>query len=133
VVVQCIWIFWPYGVADEAFGGNSAFLDGVAGLGLGYLTEVAHTTRVWEERPATHMPPWRGRSRRPPRERLEEGAPEAQTVLGMASALPAEAWTRQTIKEGSQGPIPTVSLDVISLVASSCGYYKGQIEHRIAQ
>jgi hypothetical protein len=27
---------------------------------------------------------------------------------------------------------PTVSLDVISLVASSCGYYKGQIEHRVA-
>src|SRR5215813_12781058 len=24
---------------------------------------------------------------------------------------------------------PTVSLDVISLVASSCGYYRGQIEH----
>jgi hypothetical protein len=24
--------------------------------------------------------------------------------------------------------IPTVSLDVISLVASSCGYYRGQIE-----
>jgi hypothetical protein len=27
---------------------------------------------------------------------------------------------------------PTVSLDVISLVASSCGYYRGQIEHRVA-
>ena len=27
---------------------------------------------------------------------------------------------------------PTVSLDVISLVASSCGYYRGQIEHRAA-
>ena len=27
---------------------------------------------------------------------------------------------------------PTVSLDVISLMASSCGYYKGQIEHRVA-
>ena len=27
---------------------------------------------------------------------------------------------------------PTVSLDVISLVASSCGYYKGQIECRLA-
>ena len=26
--------------------------------------------------------------------------------------------------------IPTVSLDVISLVASSCGYYRGQIEQR---
>jgi hypothetical protein len=29
--------------------------------------------------------------------------------------------------------IPTVSLDVISLVASSCGYYRGQIEQRAAQ
>jgi len=29
--------------------------------------------------------------------------------------------------------IPTVSLDVISLVASSCGYYRGHIEHRAAQ
>jgi hypothetical protein len=29
--------------------------------------------------------------------------------------------------------IPTVSLDVMSLVASSCGYYRGQIEHRAAQ
>jgi CBS domain-containing protein len=29
--------------------------------------------------------------------------------------------------------IPTVSLALISLVASSCGYYTGQIEHRAAQ
>jgi hypothetical protein len=29
-------------------------------------------------------------------------------------------------------PIPTVSLDVISLVTSSCGYYRGQIEPRAA-
>jgi len=28
--------------------------------------------------------------------------------------------------------IPTVSLDAISLVASSCGYYRGHIEHRVA-
>ena len=28
---------------------------------------------------------------------------------------------------------PTVSLDVISLVASSCGYYRGHIEQRAAQ
>ena len=28
---------------------------------------------------------------------------------------------------------PTVSLDVISLVASSCGYYRGQIEQYAAQ
>jgi hypothetical protein len=34
---------------------------------------------------------------------------------------------------GFQGLTPTVSLDVISLVASSCGYYRGQIEQRAAQ
>ena len=28
--------------------------------------------------------------------------------------------------------IPTVSLDVICLVASSCGYYRGHIVHRVA-
>jgi len=98
--LRCRWV-----VADEAFGGNPAFLDGVAGLGLWYFTEVAHTTRVWEARPATHIPAWRGRGRRPQRERLVERAPEAQTVLGVASALPAEAWSRRTIKEGSQGPM----------------------------
>jgi SRSO17 transposase len=98
--VRCRWV-----VADEAFGGNPGFLDGVAGLGLWYFAEVPHTTRVWEERPATHIPPRRGRGRRPYRERLVEGAPEARTVAAVAAALPAKAWTRQTIKEGSQGPM----------------------------
>ena len=44
-VLRCRWV-----VADEAFGGNPGFLDGVAGLGLWYFTEVPHTTRVWQER-----------------------------------------------------------------------------------
>lgn len=98
--LRCRWV-----VADEAFGNNPGFLDGVAGLGLWYFAEVPHSTRVWEARPATHIPPWRGRGRRPQRERLVAGAPEARTVLGVAEGLPAEAWTRQTIKEGSQGPL----------------------------
>jgi SRSO17 transposase len=98
--LRCRWV-----VADEAFGGNPGFLDGVAGLGLWYFAEVPHTTRVWDERPATHVPPWRGRGRRPQRERLVEGAPAARTVLEVAAVLPAEVWTRQTIKEGSQGPM----------------------------
>jgi len=98
--LRCRWV-----VADEAFGGNPGFLEGVAGRGLWYFAEVPHSTRVWEARPATYVPPWRGRGRRPQRERLVEGAPEARTVLGVATALPAEAWTRQTIKEGSQGPM----------------------------
>src|SRR5712691_1996323 len=98
--LRCRWV-----VADEAFGDNPGFLDGVAGLGLWYFAEVPHTTRVWGERPATRVPPWRGRGRRPQRERLVAGAPKARTVGEVAAALPAEAWTRQTIKEGSQGPM----------------------------
>src|SRR6266852_7257404 len=98
--LRCRWV-----VADEAFGGNPGFLDGVAGRGLWYCAEVPHTTRVWAERPATHIPPRRGRGRRPYRERLVEGAPEARTVVEVAAALPAKAWTRQTIKAGSQGPM----------------------------
>lgn len=98
--LRCRWV-----VADEAFGGNPAFLDGVAELGLWYFAEVPHSTRVWDERPVTHLPSWRGRGRRPQRARLVAGAPEARTVLGVATALPAEVWTRQTIKEGSQGPM----------------------------
>ena len=97
--LRCRWV-----VADEAFGDNPGFLDGVAGLGLWYFAEVPHTTRVWEARPATHIPPWRGRGRRPQRERLVAGAPTARTVREVATALPPEAWARQTIQEGSQGP-----------------------------
>ncbi|HEY5867146.1 MAG TPA: IS701 family transposase [Candidatus Tectomicrobia bacterium] len=99
-VLRCRWV-----VADEAFGGNPGFLDGVAGLGLWYFTEVPHTTRVWQERPATYLPPRRRRGRHPQRERLVEGAPKARPVREVAGTLPAEAWTCQTIKEGSQGPM----------------------------
>jgi SRSO17 transposase len=99
-VLRCRWV-----VADEAFGGTPGFLEGMAGLGLWYFAEVPHSTRVWETRPAAHVPPWRGRGRCPQRARLVTGAPEARTVVAVAAALPVEAWTRQTIKEGSQGPL----------------------------
>ena len=97
--LRCRWV-----AADEAFGGNPGFLEGMAELGLWYFAEVPHSTRVWEARPATHVPPWRGRGRRPQQARLVTGAPEARTVGEVAAALPVEAWARQTIKEGSQGP-----------------------------
>ncbi len=53
--LRCRWVG-----ADEACGGNPSFGDGVAGLSLWYCAEVPHTTRVWEERPTTQIPPWRG-------------------------------------------------------------------------
>jgi SRSO17 transposase len=96
---------WQWVVADAAFGADPAFLDGVAGHGLGSCAAVPHRTRVWGERPATPGPAWRGRGRRPTRARLGVGAPEAQTVVGHVAWLPAEAWSRHPIKAGRKGPL----------------------------
>jgi SRSO17 transposase len=98
--LRCRWV-----ACDEGFGRDSALLDKIDGLGLWYFAEVPHDTRAWLERPATAIPPWSGRGRKPTREQLVLDAPEPQTVVQIASALPSDAWTRQVIKEGSKGPI----------------------------
>ena len=90
---------------DEAFGRSTMFLDQVADLGLWYYAEVPHDTCVWLERPATYLPTWSGRGRKPTRLRLVAGTPDPQAVDEMAASLPAEQWSRHTIKEGSKGPL----------------------------
>ena len=97
--VPCQWV-----AGDEAFGDNTALLDQIADLGKWYFMEVAHDTRVWQERPATVVPPWSGRGRKPTREQVLPDAPAAVTVAELAAQLPATAWSRQMIQEGSQGP-----------------------------
>ena len=98
--LPCRWV-----ACDEGFGRDSALLDKIDGLGLWYFAEVPHDTRAWRERPATAVPPWSGRGRKPTREQLMLDAADPQTVEQVASTLPADAWTRQRIKEGSKGPI----------------------------
>jgi SRSO17 transposase len=90
---------------DEAFGQSPAFLDQIADLDLWYYAEVPHTTRVWRDRPATYVPEWSGRGRKPTVARLVDDAPDPQTVADMAASIPAEQWSRHTIKEGSKGPM----------------------------
>jgi SRSO17 transposase len=98
--LRCRWV-----VAAEACGCDTGLLEGGVGLGRWYVAAGPHATRGWEARPATHVPPWRGRGRRPQRARLVEGAPEARTVREGAASLPMEAWPRQTLKAGSQEPM----------------------------
>jgi SRSO17 transposase len=98
--LRCRWV-----TCDEAFGRDTGFLDQVAGQGLWYFAEVPHDTQVWRQRPATAVPAWAGRGRKPTRVHVVEGAPAAQTVMTVAESLPAAQWSRQTIKEGSQGPL----------------------------
>lgn len=90
---------------DEAFGRDTAFLDQVGQM-VYYFAEVDKDTRLWLTRPQTAVPqPKSNRGRQPTRLKLAEGAPAAQAVTQIAADLPPSAWSRQTIKEGSKGPI----------------------------
>ena len=96
--------------ADEHYGMNPDFLDGVAGLDKWYFAEVPVSTMVWPEG-VKILPPGKGqagnlktgRSRSGPRVARNEPAP--QEVRNIGSGLPAKAWKRFTIKEGAKGPI----------------------------
>jgi SRSO17 transposase len=90
---------------DALYGDSPDFLDGVAALGKWYFAEVACSTRVWLERPEVELPAWSGRGRKPTRLRLRAGQAQAQRVDAVMARLPAQAWTRHVMKEGSKGPI----------------------------
>jgi SRSO17 transposase len=90
---------------DEAYGKDPTFLDGVAKLGIWYFAEVPHSTRVWQVRPKTALPEWRGRGRRPSIERLVVGEPAPKRVDEIAATVPAQEWRAFLIKEGSKGPM----------------------------
>jgi SRSO17 transposase len=90
---------------DEAFGREPMFLDGVAALPRWYMAEVPHDTRLWRTRPATAVPAWSGRGRRPRKARLVPGEPAPQRVDQLAAAMPVAEWQPYLIQEGSKGPL----------------------------
>jgi SRSO17 transposase len=85
---------------DEACGRDGAFLDGMAALGRWYVAEVPPDTQVGLPPPATAVPTWTGRGRRPRKARLVPGAPAPQRVDQRAAAVPLDL-----IKDGSHGPL----------------------------
>jgi SRSO17 transposase len=91
--------------ADELYGDSPAFRDGVAALHKWYFTEIKSTTQVWLTRPEVYVPAWKGRGRHPTRLRLRHPSEKALPVQEVVAQVPRTAWTRATIKEGSQGPI----------------------------
>ena len=88
-------------VADEHYGMIPTFLDGVAATGKWYLAEVPASTQVWEGEPVGRE----ARGRPHTHLRVAAGVPKSQEVRQLAAQLPARAWRRATIKEGSKGPI----------------------------
>ena len=100
VPLQFEWV-----AADELYGDAPAFRDGVAALGKWYFTEIKTSSQVWLKRPAVYVPTWKGRGRRPTRLRLCQPTAKAVTVQALVAQIPAPAWSRATIKEGSKGPL----------------------------
>jgi SRSO17 transposase len=98
-------LLFQWVAADELYGDSPAFRDGIAALDKWYFTEIKSTSQVWLKRPEVHVPAWKGRGRRPTRLRLCHPNAKAVTVQSLVAQIPAPAWTRATIKEGSKGPI----------------------------
>ncbi len=91
--------------ADEHFGQNPAFLDGVAALDKWYFAEVPTTTRVWLRTPPVCRPGPSPLGQARPQSRIAPHTPQPMAVRDWLHDLPAGRWRRYTIKEGSRGPM----------------------------
>jgi SRSO17 transposase len=101
---------------DEGYGDDPAFLDRVAACGLWYLAEVSRSTHVWPLTTPSGQPalapqvgvPPQTTSRRGPaprRLRLQPESPSKEAVAAWAAAVPAGAWQRFRVLEGTKGPL----------------------------
>jgi SRSO17 transposase len=89
---------------DSVYGESPTFVQGVRLLGKWYVLDIACDTLVWTEQPQVipaEQRPRSGRGRTPTKP-LVVG--ERQRVDALVAALPATAWQRLVVGEGSQGP-----------------------------
>jgi SRSO17 transposase len=88
---------------DSVYGVSPAFCQGVRALGKWYVLDSSSDARVWTSEPrvipAGTKPPGKGRPTKNPKP-----ATKPERVADVVAALPASAWRRVTVAEGSQGP-----------------------------
>jgi SRSO17 transposase len=89
---------------DSVYGDNPTFVQGVRALGKWYVLDIACDTPVWTAPPPVIPADERPRSRRGrrPTKPLVVGA--RRRVDAIVAALPATAWRRVVVGDGSQGP-----------------------------
>jgi SRSO17 transposase len=90
--------------ADAVYGSDPTLRDAVDRAQLYYVFEVRSTERVYVSRPATAVPVWTGRGRKPQRERRVADSVAPQTVAEVAAAVPTDQWRTLTVADGAQGP-----------------------------
>jgi SRSO17 transposase len=88
---------------DSVYGDSPTFVQGVRALGKWYVVDTSSDARVWmsepSRRPVGRVGPKGGRPLEQPK-----AIEKPITVVQAAAVLPASAWKRVTVAEGSQGP-----------------------------
>lgn len=89
---------------DGVYGDSPTFVQGVRLLGKWYVPDSSADARVWTTEPRVIPPEQRPKPKRgrPYTQPLVVGEPKR--VDEVVAALPAAAWRRLTVAEGSQGP-----------------------------
>jgi SRSO17 transposase len=89
---------------DSVYGDSPTFVQGVRQLGKWYVVDTSADARVWTEEPQVIPAEQRPKAKRGRRCTQPLVAGEAKRVDEVVAALPAKAWRRVTVAEGSQGP-----------------------------
>jgi SRSO17 transposase len=88
--------------ADSVYGGSPTFVQGVRGLGRWYVVDSSADARVWLTEPEVIPAGTQGRRGRATAKPKVATKPER--VDEVVARLPAKAWRRVVVGEGSQGP-----------------------------
>ena len=95
-----------YVVADCLYGNSPDFLDAVdACVGVTTLVAIPADTRCWLPRPQTTERTYRYKGQARAKRVVVAPTTDACTVAALAARLPASAWYRRQVAEGTKGPI----------------------------
>jgi SRSO17 transposase len=87
---------------DSVYGDSPTFVQGVRGLGKWYVVDTSADARVWLSEPEVIPAGTKAASGRTTRRPRVTTKPERVDAVVMR--IPATAWTRVVVAEGSQGP-----------------------------
>jgi SRSO17 transposase len=100
-IAQAGHVHFDWLTCDEGYGHDGAFLAGLERRRQRYVAEVPVSTTVWTKDPATQIPEYTGRGRRPVRPARDS----VRSVVEVAAALPATAWRVLCLRAGSGAPV----------------------------
>ena len=89
---------------DSIYGNSPTFVQGVRQLGKWYVLDISSEAHVWTKQPQVIPPEQRPKQGRGRSHTLPLVVGESEQVDQVVAALPASAWRRITVAEGSQGP-----------------------------